>query len=565
MAVLFCLYSSAQYQPTGAKTRFVNGIGFGTKSEATLGVQDSLVLFGAADSTLKYKFKGTARALAYSSDLSGYVDLTSDQTISGLKTFTTYLRTVTIGSSGLQAYNNQRGYFIGMIAGSTDSLFVINYDSAYSQSKKRILEAKKTGEVTFSSSITATKAQIDSVQAKGSGGLGLYSSSGTKVADFGGGGGSQWTNYGFAGYDANRSSSYTVRSFTDKRYVDSIAALKQAAGTYVTTVTASSPLSSSGGTAPSISIPAANGTFNGYLSSTDWTTFNNKQAAFTQGISGYIPKWTSASGLDTSSIRQVGSSIFTAGRLNVAGASDNASYALNVNGIVEAKGGNFRFATTKQYAVSAENTPDGVGTRIGASPNGYPAIEGYLTGSLDSYFLLINPRGGYVTLGATPGVGTERLFAGAADFSGVVTASSRLNVNGATDNSSYQLNVTGRGNYTGGVSIGTTTLDAGAGLRVAGTYNGLQAVFGYVDGRGFAISTGNNGTNEANSILDARGAGAGQLILRTEGTNRLSINYLGIVNIANTPTYATNALAIAGGLVAGDIYKSSVGALSIVY
>jgi hypothetical protein len=74
--------------------------------------------------------------------------------------------------------------------------------------------------------IIANKAALDSIQAKGSGGMGIYSNGGTKVADFGGGGGSQWTNYGFAGYDANRSASYTDRSFVDKRFTDSADALR---------------------------------------------------------------------------------------------------------------------------------------------------------------------------------------------------------------------------------------------------------------------------------------------------------------------------------------------------
>src|ERR1019366_6592039 len=46
----------------------------------------------------------------------------------------------------------------------------------------------------------------------------------------------------------------------------------------VTGVTASSPLSSSGGTIPNISISKANATTDGYVSLADWNTFNNKQA-----------------------------------------------------------------------------------------------------------------------------------------------------------------------------------------------------------------------------------------------------------------------------------------------
>lgn len=45
----------------------------------------------------------------------------------------------------------------------------------------------------------------------------------------------------------------------------------------------------------------------------------------------------------------------------------------------------------------------------------------------------------------------------------------------------------------------------------------------------------------------------------------VAIKPTGILNVSNTPTYASNALALAGGLVAGDIYMSSIGALSIVY
>jgi hypothetical protein len=47
----------------------------------------------------------------------------------------------------------------------------------------------------------------------------------------------------------------------------------------VTSVTGTSPIVSSGGNTPAISIPAATGSVNGYLTSTDWTTFNNKQPA----------------------------------------------------------------------------------------------------------------------------------------------------------------------------------------------------------------------------------------------------------------------------------------------
>jgi hypothetical protein len=54
-------------------------------------------------------------------------------------------------------------------------------------------------------------------------------------------------------------------------------------GGTVTSVTATAPIVSSGGATPDISIPAATTSVNGYLTSTDWTTFNSKQAALVSG------------------------------------------------------------------------------------------------------------------------------------------------------------------------------------------------------------------------------------------------------------------------------------------
>jgi hypothetical protein len=52
-------------------------------------------------------------------------------------------------------------------------------------------------------------------------------------------------------------------------------------GGTVTAVTGTAPVSSSGGTTPDISMAAASTSANGYLTSTDWNTFNGKQPAGT--------------------------------------------------------------------------------------------------------------------------------------------------------------------------------------------------------------------------------------------------------------------------------------------
>jgi len=76
-----------------------------------------------------------------------------------------------------------------------------------------------------------------------------------------------------------------ARSYTFPNANGTVALTSDLTG-YLTAVTATSPLSSSGGTTPNITIAQATTSANGYLSSTDWNTFNNKQAAITLTTTG---------------------------------------------------------------------------------------------------------------------------------------------------------------------------------------------------------------------------------------------------------------------------------------
>ena len=72
-----------------------------------------------------------------------------------------------------------------------------------------------------SKSFNIRSGRLDSLYASGSGGVHFATNGGTSAFEYGGGGGTQVTFNGFAGYNANRAASYTARSFTDKNYVDS--------------------------------------------------------------------------------------------------------------------------------------------------------------------------------------------------------------------------------------------------------------------------------------------------------------------------------------------------------
>jgi len=79
-----------------------------------------------------------------------------------------------------------------------------------------------------------------------------------------------------------------------QKQIDALNLLPPPAQGTVTAVTATAPVVSSGGTMPDISMPAANTSTNGYLTSTDWNTFNNKQPAGTYVTSISV---TSSNGL----------------------------------------------------------------------------------------------------------------------------------------------------------------------------------------------------------------------------------------------------------------------------
>ena len=67
-------------------------------------------------------------------------------------------------------------------------------------------------------------------------------------------------------------------------------------GGTVTSVTGTSPVVSSGGNTPAISMPAATTSVNGYLTSTDWTTFNNKGSGSVTSVAATVPSVFSIAG-----------------------------------------------------------------------------------------------------------------------------------------------------------------------------------------------------------------------------------------------------------------------------
>ena len=154
--------AQAQFAPTSAKTAFKNGVSIGTKDSTAYNAADSLVVVINRQGRMMYR----------STD--GYWKILSNAAASDYVPYT----------------------------GAVDNVNLGNFR------------------------LTARSLRMDSVYANGSGGVGFYTNSGTKSFSYGAGGSTEVTFHGFAGYDANRSASYTTRSFTDKGYVDSADALR---------------------------------------------------------------------------------------------------------------------------------------------------------------------------------------------------------------------------------------------------------------------------------------------------------------------------------------------------
>lgn len=321
----------------------------------------------------------------------------------------------------------------------------------------------------------------------------------------------------------------------------------------VTNVTANSPLSSSGGATPAISIQVANTSQNGYLSSTDWNTFNNKASALS-GTINTLTYWASATTIgslalasypsltEISYVKGVTSAIQT--QLNTKiGGSGTANYIAKFNGssttlgnsIIYDNGTNIGIGTSSPVAkLHLSNGTQSLVFSPDTATNG-PYIQSYNYSSsaylpLDyiSYSHHFNTSGsekmrisnaGAISMGTTGSYGGRLTLISSSNPTSASDSKNQISIGEASSNNSYNLKI-------GYINLG------------ANYYGSLQVISGGV---------------ASNLLLNADGGNVG--IGTTTPTSKLHVN--GIVE------YATNALAIAGGLTAGAFYHTA-GVLKVV-
>jgi len=268
-----------------------------------------------------------------------------------------------------------------------------------------------------------------------------------------------------------------------------------AAGT-VTSVTGTAPVVSSGGTTPAISMPAATTSVNGYLTSTDWNTFNGKGSGTVTSVSGTAGRITSTGGATpvidlVSGIATPGTtgsvSLIPVVTIDTYGRVTSITTAANPQGTVTSVTG------TAPVVSSGGATP---AISMAAATT---SVNGYLTSADWTTFNNKQPAGSYLVNGGalgTPSSGSVTNLTGTASINingtvGVTTANTgyftTLSATGlfSFGQRSFQ-DGTGRISVTGATTIwsivsGGSSVGASVALVLANGYNTASPTNSFVD------------------------------------------------------------------------------------
>jgi len=249
------------------------------------------------------------------------------------------------------------------------------------------------------------------------------------------------------GKQTNVTKTYTMQTITD--YIKSLG------GIGVESITFSAPLT--GGTITkdgTVSIPKADTTTDGYLSSTDWTTFNNKLGGIA-GVQYSIPIWSTSATLGNSSIAEPGGGTTVTIAKALTPLTD-ATYDLGITGTQRWRN---MFLSGTATAVDFSGTNLTITGTL--STNGSTGTDGYilqskgaaapqwvdLSSAYDTYDVNVTTQGSDVDLNLTSTSGTDNSKVQITAGSGV----------GLTANSSGQMTIDVIAPYTGSVTIVTST------------------------------------------------------------------------------------------------------------
>jgi hypothetical protein len=326
----------------------------------------------------------------------------------------------------------------------------------------------------------------------------------------------------------------------------------------------STPITTSG--TITLAIATASGSQQGLLSSTDWTTFNNKQNALTNPVTGtgttnYLPKFTGASTIGNSSILDNG-----AGRVSIGTTSFLDSFVISNSGAAGWEFSNTGSVITynrstaayipmtfeaSNYILNRGNLGLGVTPSAWYSTDGYAALQvgnaslfGRNSANSELYLgtnVFANSSGNtiYITSNFASRyeqrdgvhkwqIAPSGTAGNAISFTQAMTLNASGNLSIGNTNDTYKLDVTGTGRFTTSIIAASTITLSNDGtygstyktIGFTGTTNGFHRIFAgtsddmYIcasDGRGIQFWT--NGTT---------GAGVPKLTIASTGAATFS-------------------------------------------
>jgi hypothetical protein len=353
----------------------------------------------------------------------------------------------------------------------------------------------------------------------------------------------------------------------------------QAAGTYVTSVTGTSPIVSSGGTTPAISIPAATSSVNGYLSSTDWTTFNNKS-----NTSGTVTSVATGLGLSGGTITTSGTLLVdtaSASILSRQRAANTYATTSALSGYLPLTGGTLTGAlggTSATFSSSLEAGKSGsltVGDLFVDNPNktlyvGRQSATGgdntifIVRNRLNTPYFYINPSNDFayfnnsnVGIGTTTDAGYKLDVNGTGRFSGNLTTTNSI----ATAYSASNLSAV-VGQYVNNLTAGGfanlvfNAVDAGGSSNATSAISGISETSG---SRNSALTFATREQSTGNIVERMRITSGGNVGIgtTTDAGYKLDVNGTGrfanVVDIQGTRTPQLTLLKLSTNTLSSDI------------
>jgi len=305
----------------------------------------------------------------------------------------------------------------------------------------------------------------------------------------------------------------------------------------VTAVTATAPVVSSGGTAPDISMPAASTSVSGYLTSTDWNTFNSKAPA-TSGTSILYGNGTGGFNNVT-----IGTGVsFAAGTLSATGSGGTVTSVTGTAPIASSGG------ATPAISISQSST----------------STDGYLSSTDWNTFNNKQPAGTYVTavsvasangLAGTSSGGATPALTLSTSITGILKGNGTA-ISAATSGTDYAPATSGTSILYGNGSGGFSNVTVGTGLSfAAGTLASTVAA------PSAPVTQTANFTVAATDVwsINNKSGSTCTVTLPAPSTNTGRVLYFQNYQVQALVSASSNVVPLAGGAATTSILLASSG------